>query len=201
MPRGSFRTPMFECPDNQVYFTAGTSPSRNSKGLVDVYRQLDDMPLQKELVDELFKKVEHAAKAFIDSQSLCAISFVKGLSGYDGFQYINGKESSIWSAVAWLENGYLNEHDDKDYFLGAIMIVTREDMQVQSEPRQFFCFPRKNCAVCLRNGDILLFNPRELHCLSTRVCVDVDCIALSFYLKTAVVGGNDNSRSVENLKV
>ena len=199
MPRGKFRTPVFESTYNNVYFTAGTSPCRNKRGLTGVYRYLDDLPTEKRVLDELFRKVEHATFAYIDSKSITAIKTVKDLSGYSGFNYSDGKQSMIWTSVAFLENGYLNEHTDDDYFMGAILIITKESLGISTDPRQFFCFPGKGCAVCLRNGDILLFNPQERHCLSSRVSMDVDCIALSFYLKTAVVGGNDNSRCVQSL--
>jgi hypothetical protein len=51
--------------------------------------------------------------------------------------------------------------------------------------------------VALRNYDILLFNPQKIHCVSSRKdpsnvnANDIYCV--SFYSKTAIVGGNDNS--------
>ena len=57
----------------------------------------------------------------------------------------------------------------------------------------YFCFPRLGIAVALRPGDILIFNPREYHSISSR-CNNVEEIYVAtVYLKTAVVGLNDNS--------
>jgi hypothetical protein len=59
-----------------------------------------------------------------------------------------------------------------------------------------FVFQNKGCAA-LRNYNILLFNLQKLHCVSSRKdpsndkANDIYCV--SFYLKTAVVGGNDNT--------
>jgi hypothetical protein len=41
-------------------------------------------------------------------------------------------------------------------------------------------------------GDFLLINALEYHCLSSRCNEDVDMFCVSSYLKTSVVGGNDN---------
>ena len=142
MPRGKFRTPVFENGYNNVYFTAGTSACRNKQGLSGVYRYLEDMPTEKRVLDELFRRVEHAAFAYIDGKSITAIKTVKELSGYTGFNYSDGKQSMIWTSVAFLENGYLNEHTDDDFFMGAILIITKEDLRIHTDPRQFFLLSR-----------------------------------------------------------
>jgi hypothetical protein len=58
-------------------------------------------------------------------------------------------------------------------------------------------FPEQGVCFALRNYDILLSNPQKIHCVSFRKdpsndkANDFYCVSL--YLKTAVVGGNDNS--------
>jgi len=51
-------------------------------------------------------------------------------------------------------------------------------------------------AVPMRPGDFLLFNARILHCISSRCCTDDDIMCISMFLKTAVVGGNDNGQDL-----
>ena len=53
-------------------------------------------------------------------------------------------------------------------------------------------------AVPLRPGDYLLFNALESHCVSSRCNTDCDVYTMTCYLKTAVVGGNDNQRPLSN---
>ena len=53
-------------------------------------------------------------------------------------------------------------------------------------------------AVPLRPGDFLLINALEYHCVSSRCDSDKDVFVLSCYLKTAVVGGNDNKRKLND---
>ena len=57
----------------------------------------------------------------------------------------------------------------------------------------YFCFPSMGMAVALRPGDILAFNPREPHAVSSRCHPDDKIICVSMYMKTAVIGLNDNS--------
>ena len=39
---------------------------------------------------------------------------------------------------------------------------------------------------------MILFNPKEPHAVSSRLRKEDDVVVLSLYLKTAIVGGNDN---------
>ena len=57
----------------------------------------------------------------------------------------------------------------------------------------YFAFPRLGMAVALRPGDYLLFNPQEYHCISSRCEIEKEIYSISSYLKTAIVGLNDNS--------
>ena len=57
----------------------------------------------------------------------------------------------------------------------------------------YFCFPRIGCAVALGPGDIFMFNPQEPHCISSHCNSDDQVYCISCYLKTRVVGLNDNS--------
>ena len=45
----------------------------------------------------------------------------------------------------------------------------------------------------MRHGDFLIFNSSIPHCISTRCREEDNVIAVTMYLKTAVVGLNNNS--------
>jgi hypothetical protein len=49
-------------------------------------------------------------------------------------------------------------------------------------------------------GDMMLFNPLYQHCLSSRTSFykNKDIFSLSLYLKTAIVGKNDNTLPLTN---
>ena len=57
----------------------------------------------------------------------------------------------------------------------------------------YFCFPEYGVKVGLRQGDVLLFNPRVMHCVSSAVDESTEYYIISLYLKTKVVGKHDNS--------
>ena len=65
----------------------------------------------------------------------------------------------------------------------------------------YFCFPRTGVAVALRPGDILVFNPTEPHAISSRCNVNDSVYCLSMYLKSGVVGLNDNNVGLTDAQV
>jgi hypothetical protein len=74
--------------------------------------------------------------------------------------------------------------------------INNHDYQVNDRIVCYFAFPRIGIAVALWPGDFLLFNPQELHSISSRCKAEDDIFCASSYLKTAIVGLNDNSNTV-----
>jgi hypothetical protein len=70
---------------------------------------------------------------------------------------------------------------------------------MDAEISNYFAFPEEGISVALRPGDMLIFNPLYRHCLSSRSSgfEGKDVFCLSLYLKTAVVGGNDNGKKTK----
>ncbi len=72
----------------------------------------------------------------------------------------------------------------------------------------YFCFPTIGVAVPLRPRDYLLFNAKLPHCISSRCKFEDEILCTSTYLKTAIVGMNNNNlpltleqaRVIEQLK-
>ena len=62
----------------------------------------------------------------------------------------------------------------------------------------YFCFPTIGVAVPLRPGDYLLFNAKIPHCVSSRCRFDDEIVVTSMYLKTAIVGMNNNDLPLTN---
>jgi hypothetical protein len=60
----------------------------------------------------------------------------------------------------------------------------------------YFTFPQIGIVVALQPGAILMFNPQEPHCISSRCNKDDNRYCTSSYLKTQVVGLNNNSNTV-----
>jgi len=204
IPRGKSRVPVFETKSARMYATFGMAPRRNGKGLHPNRKHLDDdnMLIHRKNMSLFWAKFENIAKEYIDSKSLFGIGKVKEMVGYSGFSMnhnIEQSESSIWTSVALAKNVLMNAHTDEDFFMGGITALSEDGYTDDDKILQFFCFPNLGIAIPLRHGDVLLFNPKESHCVSSRVSQHVDVIMASMYLKTAVVGGNNNDRTVNDL--
>ena len=91
---------------------------------------------------------------------------------------------------------YLNMHSDVDYTYCATSIHQREEYFDSQNVVAYFAFPRLGIAIPLRPGDILFFNPKEPHCVSSRCDNDDEIFCVSLYLKSANIGKNDNSMSL-----
>ena len=109
----------------------------------------------------------------------------------DQSQYDN---CQILALLVTTTNVHANSHIDDDAFYA---IVTAHILNVKYDYRQdivaYFCFPCHGVAVALRPGDVIMFNPRINHGLSSRCYLADNVITTGMYLKTATVGLNNNS--------
>jgi hypothetical protein len=116
---------------------------------------------------------------------------------------------NLWAAAAASKNYQSASHIDSDFFYSALTVVCHDDIDVTEKvanysvyrkklpPAIYFCLPKKGVAIAMRPGDYILFNPTEPHCVSMRekFYEKKHVFVLSFFLKSAVVGKNDNSMS------
>ncbi len=94
-------------------------------------------------------------------------------------------------------NVYLRSHINWDFTMSIAQAhIDNHDYQVNDRISCYFAFPRIGTAVALRPGDLLLFNPQKLHSISSCCKSSNKIFYISSYLKTGVVGLNDNSNPV-----
>ncbi len=74
--------------------------------------------------------------------------------------------------------------------------IDNHDYQVDDRILCYLAFARIGIAVALRSGDFLLFIPQEPHSISSRCKSGDKILCISSYLKTEVVGLNDNSNPI-----
>ena len=196
--RGKSRIPVAEC--NGKYTTVGLKPNRGSKGITDSWpKQLST--LDRERIWKLMTACEEAGKGYLNSEALRGLRSAQSLVQWPKVE--GAAANPLWGSLACGRNYYLNAHCDDDFFYSLTTIVSQYGLrqgidryEMDAEICNFFCFPEQGIAVALRPGDMLLFNPKYHHCLSSRTkeYKSNDVFCLSLYLKTAVVGGNDNSK-------
>jgi ectoine hydroxylase-related dioxygenase (phytanoyl-CoA dioxygenase family) len=83
-----------------------------------------------------------------------------------------------------------------------LVFIIYSNPKTQLQVCNYFTFAKQGVAVALRPGDILLFNPVYKHCLSSRTSAyeTKDMFSLSMYLKTAIIGKNDNSLPLTDIE-
>lgn len=195
--RGGKRAPISET--GHSYTTFGTAPSRNTIGCREVLHGMDLDKATHAEVSRYFKAVEAIVLQYISSAKLRGLKAAKERDGKNNWSCFplhsdssSKKNTNIWASLSLGKNVFLPLHTDLDFWLSCTTVLTK---QMSDEICNYFCFPEQGLAVAMRPGDLLIFDPTVPHCVSSRAC-DCDVQCMSFYLKTAVVGGNDNSQQL-----
>jgi hypothetical protein len=195
--RGKKRIPVSE--NGGKYGTIGLKPNRGSPGICDSWPKKMSR-VEKDQIVKLMRSCQDVANGFIPSNKLRGIQIARLLQGWDEMD--GGTSQSIWGSLAYGRNHYLNAHTDEDFFYSVITIHSphglRNDIDryhLHAKICNYFAFPEQGRVVGLRPGDIIIINPRYGHCLSSRTSMyeTRDVFSMSMYLKTAIVGKNDNS--------
>jgi hypothetical protein len=122
-PRGNGKVPVYDSPElASSYVTFGEATKRFSRGTQQVQRKLaTDIKLaeHKEALKTYFGRVTHAAKAFLDSESIVFAEQVRRMAQYPGFSLDIGEKDVIWPSIAIAVNVAMELHWDEDYFIGA----------------------------------------------------------------------------------
>jgi hypothetical protein len=117
----------------------------------------------------------------------------------------NGKAQTIIPTFAFGKDTCLELHQDEDTFLSILSIHCSNDIckktknyRLKSDIIKYFVFDN-SVTVGLRSGDLLIFNPKIQHCVSTKTKeyegINVYCV--SHYFKAKITGMNDNSLSFD----
>ena len=103
--------------------------------------------------------------------------------------------AKYFGCIAFGRNVFLRCHTDDDFTLSIahILLDGRDCYQLDDKIVVYFCFPTLGIAVPMRPGDFLLFNARIPHCILSQRIAGHNIMCISLFLKTLVVGGNNNS--------
>ena len=174
-----------------VYTTLGPCPNRYGKGCITAYKSLTDNV--RHGIYNIIHQIERVTNRYLPSYQMEGIKLAKQHIKWPTFEYSENTKSEYFSNIAIGKNVYLPVHTDEDAFYSVAFVLADMKVEQNSEILAYFCFPQKGLAVAMRQGDILIFNPLEPHCISSkRVSQDIMCC--SIYLKSKLVGGNDNSK-------
>jgi hypothetical protein len=103
--------------------------------------------------------------------------------------------AKYFGAIAFGSNVFLRCHTDDDFVLSMahVLLDGKDCYEADDDVVVFFCFPTLGIAIPMRPGDFLLFNSRIPNCISTRFQYSQKIMYVTMFLKTLVVGCNNNS--------
>ena len=202
LKRGGQKIVAFQSCDSK-YINPGVYPKRAGKGIS--MRTLQKMPrAQWKILLKYVKFCEQKAYEYLNGKFLCGFGMARKVVSFPTFPGPpHLKSSDMFSTIAAAKDVCLNSHTDDDtiYSLVSTMDCNHSTTFDMDDPVCcYFTFPELGVAVALRPGDILVFNPRTYHSVSSRCNNNQHIWCMSLYLKTALVGGNNNSLPLNALQ-
>jgi len=175
----------------------GTQPKRGNRGIREKTYHASIMPPSHwDFIIKVMKSYEKAYCSFIPTNELVRDKCAREVVEIPHLSQISndGKRCQHFGGMVFGINVHLNAHTDDDF--GRCVVLVHVDNRWYCEnddPIVYFCFPRLGCAVPLRPGDAMIFNANEPHGISSKVNNDDSLYCVSMYLKTSLIGLNDNS--------
>ena len=182
---------------------SGFNANRGGRGIVCSKNCRDEEAFHTKQLKYLCGRSQRLMGQFLPTQDLRALSNVKAINP---FSTLAGSDSESIFPTASMSVDYCSAaHVDIDFFYSLLAIrsvLNASDYSYQANTddlppvAQHFVFPTVGIAVALRPGDHLIFNPKIPHCCSEKLIEYTDhrVHLCAFYLKTAIIGMNDNSK-------
>lgn len=183
------------------YACVGPQVSRNSNTVLSHPPYMDALPdVHWRSLVWMMKRAERSFRTIVSHNVLSHVHHAKRLVPFKTFSSPNDDNSGNFNAqffggIAFGINVFLRCHTDADFTFSIIQVLLKGKCQymLDDDVVVYFCFPTIGIAVPLRPGDYLLFNARIPHCISSRCKFEDEVMCTSTYLKTAIVGMNNNS--------
>ena len=185
------------------YCCIGAQPGRNVKGVLSgLYKIKKEFTCKEwDILQNTLKRAEHAFDKYVNTDVIRHISCAKSLINFATMVAstplsVQDKPTRYYSGLGFGLNVHLRAHTDNDFTMSIVQAhIDKQHYKENDAIICYFAFPRIGIAVALRPGDFLLFNPQEPHCISSRCVHSDEVYSMSAYLKTAIVGLNDNSNN------
>jgi len=203
----SRRTPLVRGESRRIYGDAnsGGTPFANCVGVLASRRGgvlerkmcFNDLPDNDwNVLMKMTRRAECALESFADTSVLHQLTAAKQVVPFKTMSAPHSNECvKYFGALAFGRNVFLRCHTDEDFTMSVAQIYLKGSNQyhIHDKVVAFFCFPTRGVAIPMRPGDFLLFDTSLPHCVSSRCHNCDDIMIISFYLKSMVVGMNDNN--------
>ncbi len=142
---------------------------------------------------KMTRRAEYALESFADTPVLRQLDAAKALVDFNTLS-TNHISVKYFGAIAFGRNLFLSCHTNEDFTLSVTQVFLKGSDSYAATDRvvAFFCFPTLGIAVPMRPGDYIIFNATLPHSILSRCYCSDDIMCVSYYLKSMVVGKNDN---------
>ena len=206
LSRGDSKKVFSDYGTRPTYVCVGPQVSRNSNTV------LTQAPFMESLSDShwrslvwMMRRAEYCFRAIAEPAVLSHLDLAKRIVPFKTFissssEHPDNFYAQYFGGIAFGKNVFLRCHTDQDFTFSIIQVFLKGNhhYKVTDEVVVYFCFPTIGVAVPLRPGDYLLFNAKIPHCVSSRCRFEDEIVVTSMYLKTAIVGMNDNDLPLTN---
>lgn len=150
------------------------------------------------------QRAEAAFESFADTSALRQIIAAKQVVDFKTLSTPDGTHSAkYFGAIAFGRNVFLRCHTDHDFTFSITQIHLKGSDRYSAGDRivAYFSFPTRGVTIPMRPGDFLIFDATLPHSISSRCHRDDDIMCMSFYLKSMVVGMNDNFKPLSQQQI
>jgi hypothetical protein len=187
-----------------MYTCAGVQVSRNARGVLDNNAYMDNLS-DKHLgvIMKLMRHAEYCYQTLADTEVISHVYHAKQLVPFKTMTVKTTDDQyslNYFGALAFGCNVFLQCHTDSDFTMSIanVHLKGKDKYEFDDPIVIYFCFPTLGIAVPLRPGDFIIFNALIPHCVSSRCREADEVMCISMYLKSSVVGLNDNLLPLDN---
>lgn len=209
LSRGKKKTVFGDVGVRVKYKCIGVRPSMNSSEVIQFPSWSEKLGSKHwSNIMRLVGYVESVFEASVDRNVLLHISAARQVVKFKTMSApqfdvpIPIPSAKYFGGVAFGKNVFLRAHVDDDFtFSVALVLLKGSDLYtIADDVVVHFCYPTHGIAIPMKPGDILPFNSRVPHCISSRQNFTDEIMCISLYLKTSVVGLNNNAIPVDSLQ-
>jgi hypothetical protein len=198
------------------YVCYGPKAARSKKGVHSTPCTFNHDGLTKKTIRKMAAKSEHLLYSELPSGYGNAIKKAKVVIGWETLRrhkLTEGEQSGIYAGLASAVDYSSPQHLDADAFLSTFQCHGRNRINSDGDndsggylpdlpAAQYFVFAEFGLAFAFRPGDCFVFNPLYYHGCSAKTDAykDEEVLVNAFYLKSMVVGRNDNDLPLDEIQ-
>ena len=189
-----------------MYTCVGVQVSRNSPEVLNFNAVMEKLPeCHWHVLMKLMRHAEYCFEAIADNEVISHLYHAKQVVPFKTMTMpFSSHKSALkyYGGLAFGCNVFLRCHTDNDYTMSMaqIHLKGKDKYKIEDDVVVYFCFPTLGVAVPLRPGDFLLFDALIPHCVSSRCRQAEEILSIAMYLKTSVVGMNNNQLRPNSLQ-